>query len=286
MTTLLVLLQQLLSSGTHIVAKGLTNTIPPELLLLLRSSIAASLYLTWMLIKRKSLRKIKRKDIGIILILSAINIPINQYLFFRSMKLTTAPNVALAYAMTPLFVLMIEIFIYKLKPTKLKIAGIFVALAGTSIILFEKGFNFSADGILGDLLALTASLSWAFYTFYGRNVSIKYGAIFTTGLTMICGWAMFLPIFLLSGVKADVSGFTTVNWLQIFYVGAITSGAAYAIWYYVLTKTEASKVAVFNNLQPAITAVLAAIFFGTPITLPFLLGGTFVVGGVFLTQKG
>ncbi|WP_082359675.1 EamA family transporter [Candidatus Kryptonium thompsonii] len=49
---------------------------------------------------------------------------------------------------------------------------------------------------------------------------------------------------------------------------------------------EASKVVIFTNGQPIMTAILGMIIFGNPITLPFLIGGTLVVIGVFLVQLG
>ena len=43
---------------------------------------------------------------------------------------------------------------------------------------------------------------------------------------------------------------------------------------------------IFTNGQPIMTAILGMIIFGNPITLPFLIGGTLVVIGVFLVQLG
>ena len=80
--------------------------------------------------------------------------------------------------------------------------------------------------------------------------------------------------------------FSTINWLQVFYLGAITSGVGYALWYYVLGKMDASKVSVFNNIQPILTAIFAFILFGTNVTAYFVVGGVLVIAGVYLTQKG
>ncbi len=79
---------------------------------------------------------------------------------------------------------------------------------------------------------------------------------------------------------------SNINWLQLVYLGTFTSAIGYAIWYYALTKIDASKLSVFNNLQPALTAILSLLIFGTPITLIFVLGGTLIIGGVFITQRG
>ena len=138
---------------------------------------------------------------------------------------------------------------------------------------------------MGDILALIASISWALYTIIGKNLIRKYNPIYITGLTMIIGFLLYIPIFLSLDVQFEGINISTKNWFQFFYLGAFTSAIGYAIWYYALTKIDASKLSVYNNLQPALTAILALIFFGTPITLYFLFGGSLIVGGVFLTQR-
>ncbi len=283
---LLILIQQLISSLTHIIAKEITYNLPPELVLFLRASIAASIFLIWIIFNKAYKIKIQKNDWLKLLLLGLINIPINQFLFFLAIEKTTAPNVSLAYALTPLFVFIIAIFYLNENVSIKKMSGIAIAIIGTVILLSEKGFKFTYNGILGDILALTASISWAFYTIIGKDLISKYNPIYVTGITMIIGWILYFPIFLFMDVNITDYNITFNNWLQVIYLGAFTSAVGYGIWYYVLTKTDASKLSIFNNMQPALTALLSFIFFATPITAYFVIGGTLIISGVFLTQKG
>lgn len=139
------------------------------------------------------------------------------------------------------------------------------------------------------MLALTASLSWAVYTIVGKKISQKYGGVFSNGLSMFMGLMLFQPIFFYVDVPFDLASISTVNWLRLFYIGAITSGVAYAIWYYALTKIEAGRVAVFNNIQPILTTFLSVIILGevldTVLEWNFILGALSIISGVYLTQK-
>ncbi len=286
MVQILIFLQQLIASGTHIVAKGITHDIEPALILLFRSAMAALFYILWLSFQRQSVKKIEKKDLYKILLLGALNIPLNQFLFLQGMKYTTAPNMALAYALTPAFVLLIAVIFYKEKTSNQKLFGVGIAILGAIVVLLERGIVFTNESLLGDFLALAASLSWALYTIIGRSFSIKYGAIYSTGLAMTTGFLLYIPVFLLMPVSFQIDTITTVNWLQLIYLGVITSGIGYAIWYYALTKTEASKVAVFNNLQPVMTTILSIIFLGTFLTPFFVIGGIMIIVGVFITQRG
>jgi len=282
---LLILIQQLIASLSHIIAKDITLNLPPILVLFLRGSIAALLFSLWIFFRKAYKIKIHQNDWLKIILLGLINIPINQFLFFLAIEKTTAPNVSLAYALTPIFVFIIAIFYLREKVKLIKLIGIIIAMIGTIILLSEKGFKFSYNGILGDILALTASLSWAFYTIIGKNLTSKYNPIYITGLTMIIGWLLYLPIFIFSDIHLVNYNISIKSWLQLLYLGAFTSAIGYAIWYYALTKIEASKLSVFNNIQPALTTLLSFLFFSTPITIYFVIGGTLIISGVYLTQR-
>lgn len=277
---------QLQASGTHIIAKNVTSFVNPEILMLFRSMIAMSIYIIWMLFNHKKVIKIERQDWSKVLLLGLLNIPLNQFLFLIAAKLTTASNVSLAYALTPAFVLILAVSFFGEKANGKKIWGIAIAFFGTSLILFEKGLDFSSDNFWGFIIVLIGSFFYALYTIVGREFSFKYGPIYTTGITMVAGFILYIPIFYMTGVPLTAEGISLSSWVQILYLGLITSGLGYALWYILLTMRDASKTAVFNNLQPVMTTILAVIILHQAITIPFLFGGVMIIIGVFITQKG
>ncbi len=282
---LILILQQILSSITHIVAKDVTTNIIPSSILFYRSLIAAIFFFLIVKIRNNKI-KVEKKDYLTFIILSILNIPINQFLFLISIKYTTAPNVALAYALSPIFVYIIAHFYLKEKSSYLKITGIAIAIIGAFFLISEKGFSFRSTAFLGDILALSASLAWALYTVLGKNVINKYGAIYSAAITMQLGFVLYLVIYLFLPEKSNPLSFTTFNWFDILYLGIFSSGVSYILWYYALKKIQASKVSVFNNLQPIFTTILAIIFLNQSLTLTFVSGGLMILLGVVLTQTG
>lgn len=243
-------------------------------------------YGIWMLIQRKKLKPFEMRDLPGLLVLGLINIPINQLMFIWGVSYTTAPNAALAYALTPAFVLIIASTFYGERITRWKLIGIVIAIIGTVLVLLERGLELNSKHFWGNIMVLGASCSWAFYTTLGKKFAQKYGALQSTALSMMSGLLLYLPIFALLPVPFTISELAPFNWFQLFYLGVITSGAGYALWYYALTKGDASKVAVFNNLQPIFTTILAYIFLGTQPSGLFIVGGIIAIFGVILTQRG
>lgn len=282
----LLIIQQLIASGTHIIGKTLTQSVEPSVVLFFRALVVSSAYLIFFSLFQKFVKKIEKKDIWIFILMGLLNIPLNQFLFLNALERTSAPNVALEYALTPAFVLIIARIFLKEKLSKLKTIGVAVAISGTILILSEKGFDFNSNSFQGDIIGLMASFSWALYTIVGRKQSQKYGGVFSTGISMFLGTILYLPMFYFLDVDINLDKISTINWLQILYLGVMTAGVGYAIWYYALQKLEAGKVAVFNNIQPVFTTILAIIFLSHSPTIEFAIGGTLIVGGVILTQKG
>jgi drug/metabolite transporter (DMT)-like permease len=71
---------------------------------------------------------------------------------------------------------------------------------------------------------------------------------------------------------------------SIAYLGVLTSVVAYLLWSYALSKVPASRVAIFSNLQPAVTAFAAWALFDEPLHWALAVGGVLVLVGVRLTQ--
>lgn len=286
---LLLLLQQLIASTTHLVAKDVTAELEPITVVLFRGIFTCTAFGIWMLIRRASLRKVDPADIWLIALLGLVNIPINQLLFIWGVDYTTAPNASLAYALTPVFVVILLAVWKRTSPGWRRMSGVALAVLGAAIVLVDRGAAVSDEQMLGNVMVLAASVSWAAYTVIGRSLIVKYGPVQTTALSFFAGLILYLPLWALIPVHDPMTVLVSPGWVehwaQLFYLGVITSGVGYGLWYYALSRMEASRVAVFNNLQPVLTSVLSFFIFGTVPTLMFVIGGAIAIAGVIVTQR-
>lgn len=288
MSYLLLVIQQLIASSTHLVAKSVTSIMHPAGVVLLRGAFTVTFYGMYYVLRRKALPKVQRADWLLLLVLGIINLPINQLCFIWGIKYTTAPNAALAYALTPVFVVVFQALHKRAWPVRKHLVGIGIAILGTAIVLSD-GVSLDATHTLGNVMVLLASASWGLYTILGRRLVHTYGALYATALTFFVGFAFYVPVWLLLPVHdtltplADPSVRSSV-WTQLFYLGVVTSGVGYGLWYFALLRLESHRVAVFNNLQPIITTILAFLVLGTVPSLLFFIGGCVALVGVVVTQ--
>lgn len=281
---IIILFQQLLAAGTHLVAKTVTQEVNPVLLTFLRNIISLIAMLIMFLVREKRV-KVERKDFKQLLLLSFLAVPMNQFLYLYGIKFTLASNGALLYGTTPAIILILSYLILKEEMTRKKIIGVIIAFTGISIVMFERGIDFASDYFYGNVMIFLAVIAWALFAIYGKQLVKKYGAFHITVLSMIGGAIMFMPVGI---IDLSINGMPTLtpgNWGSILYLSLGTSVVAYMLWFYALGRMDTTKVAVFANAQPIFTTILAVLFLGQPLTAAFLIGGAITISGVVLTQR-
>jgi drug/metabolite transporter (DMT)-like permease len=279
----LLIFQQIISGGTHIVAKAVVADIDAATLTFLRTLIAASGL--WAIARARSgPLKIDRVDWGRLALLGFLGVALNQFLYLYGMKFSTAANGALLYAATPVFVLVFSRFMHKELMSTKKTFGILMAFVGISIVIFERGIDFSSGYAFGNLMILIAVIAWTLFTILGKSMILKYGALRTTAAMMIFGAAMFAPIGLYSCTQFPFSSLSGLHWAGILYLAIGTSILGYLLWYHALSRIEASKVAVFANAQPVFATILSLIFLNYTITPAFVTGSIITILAIYITQ--
>lgn len=279
----LILIGQAIAAGTFPIAKIALESFEPFTLAFTRFLIAS---VAMMLIVRLTGRwkVIERADWGRFFFLGFLAVPANQLLFLYGLKFTTPGRSALYYGATPVFVFLLALWYLREKATILRLLGILISFAGVAIIL--RAGRFDSEILFGDFLVILAVVAWAAYTIFGKPLIAKYGAMNVTGWALSIGTIQYLPFGLYFAWKFDYSAVTAEGWLSLLYIAIVTSVIAYSIWYWALGRMEASKLAIFQNLQPIIAALLSVLLVGETLGASFYIGGALVIAGVLLTQRG
>lgn len=270
---------QLLASGTHLIAKGALLVLNPLAVALLRF-VSASLVLFGYLRFRRGLVPVERRDWGAFLVLGFLVVPVNQGCFLFGLSRSTASHASLLYALTPLVVLLFARKLLHEEGIASKAAGVLAAFAGVAVILLERGLRHEMTLLSGDLLLLVAVVAWAAYTVLSKRLLARYDAMTVTGWSIISGTLLCLPALFVPGAIPPLESITLPVWGAIAYLAVGTSVIAYPLWSYALRHMDASKVAVTSNTQPIVTAALSWMLFGERFTPGFFVGAALILAGV------
>lgn len=277
--------QQLLAALTFPIAKFGLSHIEPFTFAFFRYIISSAVLLgmVWVRKPEKPVQKPDRKRIwglGILII------PLNQTAYLVGQKFTAAGHGAILFATVPLWIFILAIFHLKERFDLRRGLGVLIGLVGVGILLVSGRIEIGMSYLLGDCLILIAVIAWAYYSILGKRLVQQYGAIRMTAYAMAAGTLIYFPFGVYRALRFDYAGVPLTAWLSVLYVVLGVSVLAYILWYWLLKYLDATRIAVFHNLQPVFATIAAYLILGETIGLPFLLGGLVVLGGVIITESG
>jgi len=270
---------QVISSGTHLVAKGALLLSSPLTVALFRF-LAASVALLAVQRFRGARLAVERRDWPAFLLLGLLVVPVNQGCFLFGLSNSTPSHASLLYAMTPLVVLLFAGRLLREERLVAKTVGILVAFLGVGVILFERGLRNELTVLRGDLIILVAVLGWSLYTVLSKRLLTRYDPMTVTTWSIVSGTALSLPAFLIPGAIQPIGSIRPEVWGALLYLSIATNVIAYPLWSYALKNMDASKVAITANTQPILTGLLSWFVFREEFTPGFIAGAVLILAGV------
>ncbi len=285
-----MLVYTVLAGATFLVARVTVGEFDPLALAQLRFGLAAAA-LAALLVTRRGFRSglaalVPPRGLRLrVFVLGVLGTTLNQGLFLLGMKHTIPPHAALLYATTPLLVLVLALARRQERLVPMRAAGMALAFAGVAFLLFGGGPGDGGATLLGDGLVFGAVIAWAGYTAGSRELLAHLDPLELTAAATVMGALVFLPVGVPAVLAQDWTRITGHGWFGLAYISFVTSVLTYLIWSWALSRTEASRVAVFTNLQPIVAALLAWAILDTPLTGHFATSTAIVLAGVALAER-
>lgn len=205
-----------------------------------------------------------------------------------ALEFTTIGNVSLLVSISPIFTTILMAFIYRFVPKPNVIIGSVIAFGGVACIIFGNGDSFEINP-LGDMIALSASVSWAIYTVVMRRLSPIYSTLFITRKLFFYGVITALPLLLIQEAPLHLNllfDFEQPRYLFNFlFLGFFCSACAYLAWNAIMRVLGSIKANNYLYVQPIITMVAGYLVFGEKIALLGYIGCVLIIGGILISEK-
>lgn len=282
-TVLAIAVLQTIAGVCYPIAKYGLGIIEPFTFAFYRYLLSSTLLLA-IVFSRARVPKVEKADLWKMAGLGFAVIPINQTLFLVGQSLTGAGHGALLFSTVPVWIFLIAAIHLKEQASWRRIVGILAAIGGVTTIMWSGLADFGKEYLLGDLIIFISVVAWGYYAVMGKPLAAKYGALRTTAYALAFGSAMYLPFGAWFAWKYDYSQATLGAWASVVYMAIGLSVIVYVLWYWLLKYHDASRLAVYQNIQPILAATVAFIFLGETLSSTFLLGGVIVILGVIFTE--
>lgn len=225
---------------------------------------------------------LRRRDMLFLGASALIGITLNQVTFVYGTKLTTATSVALMFGTLPV---MAGLFAFALGIERMSSRFWFAAaLAIGGAVLVALGSGGGVSGHLwGDLLALAATMTWAWYSVAAAPVLRRYSAVRVSGLAFVIG-TIPLPAIASVQLATQDYGFPASIWLLFVFAVLGPLVVANLLWFGAISRVGPSRAAVFANLQPFLGAIFALLILDEPIGRLEIAGGLAIAGAIVLSR--
>lgn len=171
------------------------------------------------------------------------------------------------------------------RPRPRVLLGLLLGFAGVVLLSLRGASDLGAIGLLGVVLSLGGSLTWAIYTGWSRQELRRGDPIAITAAAALVGSVPLALIAAASGQLATLPDLPPSALGLLLYMGVIGTALTYALWMTGLGRLSATNVSAFQYVIPLNAVALSVGVLGEPLTAALVVGGGCILAGVALAQE-
>ena len=216
-------------------------------------------------------------------LLGACGMVFYQGLAYSAAHYTTATNMGIINAFTPIFTIFISMFILKEMPTRYAVIGGILSFLGLLYVMSQGNLQSLVHlaGHWGDLLMILAVFLYAFYGVFLKKWQIKIPLLTSLYVQIAFALLFHLPFVFVLGLDA----INSQNVGSVLYAGVFPSIVAPLVWMMAVQYIGPNRTSIFMNVMPIGTALIAYFWLNEAWTIYHTIGGVIILLGIALAQK-
>ncbi|AQR94831.1 DMT family transporter [Clostridium saccharoperbutylacetonicum] len=291
---LYIALTTIIFSTMEIVLKFISGVFNPIQLTFTRFFIGGLFLIPFALnALHKKHSSISTKDLRYFAFLGFLGTVVSMVLYQLAVQNSKASVVAVLFSCNPVFVTILAFFLLKEAIHKNNVLALILEVVGTIIIINPLNTQLS---VLGTILTIASTLTFAFYGVSGKKKCAKYGGIVVTCFGFLFGSLEMLALIGLSHISPIANLFYSNN-LEIFsniplftgytlstfpivsYICIINTGVGFACYFKSMEETSAQVTSLVFFFKPILAPILALILLHEVIPYNMLIGILFILLG-------
>ena len=269
--------------STYLAIRYAIETIPPFLMMGVRSILAGSILLFW---SRKNGTRVTREEWLPLVIVAILFFVLGHGLLAWAQKSVASGLAAVLIASDPLWIALIESFAIKhFRLSGRQIAGVIIGFCGI-VLMFVPAQTMRINTI-GAIMILFSAISWSVGAVYSRVAKLPKAAPLAAGIELILG-GLFLILFafpLGEFSNFQLSAVSMRSLLALLYLVVFGSVVTFTAYVWLLGVTSATRVATHTYVNPVIAVFLGWALAGEQFTLMMMLASAVIVLSVYLVLQ-
>jgi len=203
--------------------------------------------------------------------------------WISSLFYTSVANSVVLVNTNPLWVALLTPLVTGERIGPLTAAGILISVAG-AVIIGATDFHLGGQALWGDALALAGSVCAAIYLVLGRILRRHLSLL--AYIALCYGSAAVFLFATVIALDLPLTGFGTRTWAALIAIAVVPQLIGHTSYNWALKWFTPAMVAVSLLGEPIGATILAWIFFTETVSAQTLLGGSLILGAIFLAARG
>jgi len=245
------------------------NNLSVDVILLYRFLIAAILMNAYTLIKKKPYPR--GKTLFLLIAMGGIGYAAQSFSFFTALTLIGSSLTSILLYLYPSIVLILSIFLLKIKSSKIDFIALFLATFGTFFVI---GWKLENINFIGIMFGITAAIVYSFYIIIGSK-ALKNIDAFTASTVIISSSAVVYILYALTNGITIPS--TVQQWQWIFAISIISTIVAIVTFFAGMKIIGPIKASMISTFEPIVTVLCSFWFLGESLGIYQVFGAILII---------
>ena len=268
---------------TYLAIKYAIETIPPFMMMGMRSLLAGIVLYTWGRLRGDA--NVVRKELPSLILIGALFFLIGHGLLAWAQQTVPSGVAALLISSEPIIITFFEpLFTKEGRVGKRTVLGMLIGVSGIAILVLPQGLDFENANLLGSFGILIGASSWASGAIYSRVAKLPRSPLITGGLQLVFGGVLLILMSFLLGEWSDFNFSEVVSrsWLGLTYLVVFGSIITFSAYTWLLTVTSATRISTHTFINPVVAVLVGWAFGGEALTKGMLVAAVLIFISVYL----
>jgi len=277
-------------SVNYLVARTAPPLIAPHMLAVTRWALAALLLGIFAWPELKAKRHLIGAERWHCLALGMLGMWMCGAWVYIGARTTSANNIALIYALSPVFIVLAAALLLKEHLRKRQWLGVVLALLGLVHVVIQGQWHAIAqtEFVAGDAWIFGCAIAWAIYSILLKRWPSPFSPLARLVLIAASGALFTLPLALLeasSGLAYSQTVWDARTVMVVLAAAVFPSSGAYLAYSTLQKRIGASRTALVLYLGPLYAAALGWFALGEPLHSYHAIGAAIILPGIFLASQ-
>ena len=228
-----------------------------------------------------------KKNWLVISFMGVITISTFNSVVYFALNYTQVINAVLVLAAIPAATIVLSSLMNIEKTNIFQLFGLILSIIGIGSIISNGEIQkiISLNFNKGDLWMLVCVITWALYSTLLKKNKFEFSQFALIQLMVTVGILFLIPQFFYEKMIGLEVNFNKAFFLILFYVVVFPAIAAYYCWQKGVEIIGPNRASMFIQLMPLFSAVMAIIIFNEKFELYHFVGASFIVLGIYLSNR-